>query len=438
MLSAQADPPSPVPLHEVITFYSYKGGTGRTMALANIACLFARQATVGMRALAIDWDLEAPGLHYYLRSPNDMPVDSNSSGVVEYFSRVLETVDAATHGDDDEDDHAEQILAQIPFKRFCHATAVANLDLMPAGGLDPTYQGRLAKLDWQRLYEKAPAIFRSFARRMATDYDVVLVDSRTGMTDISGICTALLPDKLVVVFTANQQSLEGIEQLVLDSVKYRQASRDVRPLMVYPMPSRIDAERDTLRQLWRHGNRERGVEGFQPQFERIFQEAYALDSCDLPSYCNEVQVQRSPDYSYGEEVAARAAPEADRFSIVRSYEALVQWLHTSAAPWESPESALQRRRFESLLRQEADALGEDAPADPKGLTAMQEEIVRIASTLHGPHHQETMAATERLIRSYLRQTADLLHAIELLDRLAGSLSEMRIPVGLKAMGIIGR
>jgi MinD-like ATPase involved in chromosome partitioning or flagellar assembly len=46
----------------IITFYSYKGGTGRTMALANAAWVLASN---GKRVLMIDWDLEAPGLHRY-------------------------------------------------------------------------------------------------------------------------------------------------------------------------------------------------------------------------------------------------------------------------------------------------------------------------------------------------------------------------------------
>src|SRR5262245_1267249 len=48
----------------VITFYSYKGGTGRSMALANVAWILASN---GKRVLAIDWDLEAPGLHRYFQ-----------------------------------------------------------------------------------------------------------------------------------------------------------------------------------------------------------------------------------------------------------------------------------------------------------------------------------------------------------------------------------
>jgi len=47
-----------------VTFYSFKGGSGRSMALANVAWILASS---GRRVLTIDWDLEAPGLHRYFR-----------------------------------------------------------------------------------------------------------------------------------------------------------------------------------------------------------------------------------------------------------------------------------------------------------------------------------------------------------------------------------
>src|ERR1700691_4982057 len=46
----------------VYTFYSFKGGTGRTMALANVAALLAKW---GYSVLVVDWDLEAPGLERF-------------------------------------------------------------------------------------------------------------------------------------------------------------------------------------------------------------------------------------------------------------------------------------------------------------------------------------------------------------------------------------
>ena len=433
MMQAQ-EPEARTPLHEVITFYSYKGGTGRTMALANVACLFARQIGSG-RVLAVDWDLEAPGLHYYLRSPSGEAADPNVEGVVEYFTRIQEIVGSVPADPDGEEKAAESALDQLPLDRFRRSTCVSNIDLMPAGRLDESYSSRLAKLDWQLIYEKSPALFRTFARRLAKEYDVVLVDSRTGMTDISGICTALLPDKLVVVFTANQQSLTGVERLVRNSVEYRQGSRDLRPLLVYPLPSRIDAERDKLRQLWRFGNVERRIEGFQPQFERIFCSAYAMESSDLTNYCNEVQVQHSPDYSYGEEVAALDAADADRFSIVRSYEALVQWLSSSAAPWESPQKARQRQRLESVLVDEAGMLESGAPPDVRRLMALQEEVVRLALEQR-PQHLDTVAAVERLVETCLKRANDVGRAIEVLETLTVDLSSMRLPVKLKAVDVL--
>src|SRR2546422_1146211 len=53
---------SETPKGRIVTFYSYKGGTGRSMALANIGWILASN---GKRVLVIDWDLEAPGLHRY-------------------------------------------------------------------------------------------------------------------------------------------------------------------------------------------------------------------------------------------------------------------------------------------------------------------------------------------------------------------------------------
>ena len=43
----------------VTTFYSFKGGVGRTMALVNVAVELAQR---GRRVLAVDFDLEAPGI----------------------------------------------------------------------------------------------------------------------------------------------------------------------------------------------------------------------------------------------------------------------------------------------------------------------------------------------------------------------------------------
>jgi MinD-like ATPase involved in chromosome partitioning or flagellar assembly len=42
---------------KIITFYSYKGGARRTMALANVAWILASN---GPKVLMADWDLDSP------------------------------------------------------------------------------------------------------------------------------------------------------------------------------------------------------------------------------------------------------------------------------------------------------------------------------------------------------------------------------------------
>src|SRR3954464_9633363 len=51
-------------MSQVVTFYSYKGGVGRTFATANIAVLLAKR---GKKVLLMDWDLEAPGLDEFFK-----------------------------------------------------------------------------------------------------------------------------------------------------------------------------------------------------------------------------------------------------------------------------------------------------------------------------------------------------------------------------------
>jgi tetratricopeptide (TPR) repeat protein len=46
--------------------------------------------------------------------------------------------------------------------------------------------------------------------------DYVLIDSRTGDTDVLGICTRQLPDSVVLLFTPNEQNLVGLESVCRD------------------------------------------------------------------------------------------------------------------------------------------------------------------------------------------------------------------------------
>jgi len=66
----------------IYTFYSFKGGVGRSMALANVAALLAKW---GHSVLVVDWDLEAPGLErFFVRlMPDIQELRTRTPGIVD-------------------------------------------------------------------------------------------------------------------------------------------------------------------------------------------------------------------------------------------------------------------------------------------------------------------------------------------------------------------
>jgi len=327
----------------VVTFYSYKGGTGRTMALANTACLLAEREGGALGAvLVLDWDLEAPGLHRFF-PPRLRTLDASlelglddQPGLIDLFIALADALPAADPVDDVQA-HAAAVAAldAVPLERFVMPTEVGGVSILRAGrNDDQLYSRRVNTFDWEGLFRRAPGIYRLLAERLAQAFRWVLIDSRTGVTDISGICTALMPEKLVVVFTPNQQSLTGVRELVLRATSYRLDSDDLRPLLVYPLPSRIEASLERLSRQWRYGHPDAGIFGYQPMFQQLLAESYGLDRCDLQGYFDAVYIQQTPDCAYGEVISVREGG-ADRLSLASSYRVFVERLVSGLAPWES-------------------------------------------------------------------------------------------------------
>jgi len=224
----------------VVTFYSYKGGVGRSSTLANVAVLLARW---GYRVLAIDWDLEAPGLHYYFKEA--MP-EEPAGGVI---------------------DLAHDFLNKTPPRSYEVRLEMAEgtLALLAAGRFDVDYAERMQSLNWDDLYRRGFAAYLEERRAEWTaNYDFVLIDSRTGIADTAGICTAHLPDRLVVVFTANDQNLSDVVDIAERADRARDGMPYDRPKhMVLPVLSRLDSRVEYERaEAWQR----KCAEAVQPLF----------------------------------------------------------------------------------------------------------------------------------------------------------------------------
>ena len=331
----------------IITFYSYKGGTGRTMALTNTACVLAERmnADLAERVLVVDWDLEAPGLHQFLparlrsRGPSLDTGLGAEPGLIDLFIAIRDALPEAEPASADEAEEAqEKAMEGVDVGRFIGDTEVPNIHIIRAGRNDDgLYSRRVNTFDWEGLFKRAPGIYRRVAEALALRYRYVLVDSRTGVTDISGICTSLLPEKLVVVFTPNRQSLTGVRELVARATSYRLASEDLRPLLVYPLPSRIEVSMERLNAYWRYGNLDAGLAGYQPMFQNLLKECYALRNCDLGAYFDDVQIQQSADVAYGEVISVRQM-SSERLSLANSYRVFVDRLLADIPPWMAQDS----------------------------------------------------------------------------------------------------
>ena|SRR5215216_6717265 len=333
---------------KTITFYSYKGGTGRTMALANAAVLLAREQSKDRRGiLMIDWDLEAPGLHRFFRnqlksitggtSDPDAKIDKEE-GLLDFFWQLKKATSKYNQKSPQRQAEARELLESIKPESFVLRTDVAgDLSLLKAGRIDDDYSQKVNTFAWEDFYNRAPWLIRSFGERLAKQYRYILIDSRTGLTDVSGICTMLLPEILVFVFTPNRQSIEGGLSVIRRATNYRLKSSDLRPLVVFPLASRVDPTREKLMETWRYGDATGEIKGFEPQFEQLFKSIYQLEQCSLKEYFNEIQIQHTPDYAYGESIAVEAEGSGARLSLKRSYVTFVDRLINSPSPWQKEQ-----------------------------------------------------------------------------------------------------
>jgi MinD-like ATPase involved in chromosome partitioning or flagellar assembly len=184
----------------VITFYSFKGGVGRTMALVNVAAELVRR---GRKVLVVDFDLEAPGLETYkhLRPAKPYP------GIVEYVTEFRRS-------------YAVPNVFDYIYEAKAIGKKGGRLWVMSAGRRDRAYRNALASLDWQRLYKNEDGFLlfedtkKGWEEALQPDY--VLIDSRTGDTDVLGICTRQLPHSVVLMFTPNEQNLVGLKNVCED------------------------------------------------------------------------------------------------------------------------------------------------------------------------------------------------------------------------------
>lgn len=343
----------------VLTFYSYKGGTGRSMMLANVAWILASN---GRRVVAIDWDLEAPGLHRYF-SPFLQDRDLTSTPglmdlLVEYATSTV------TAGPEPEPDpgwfqgYARRVLRHTVSLDWSFP-GKGTLDFLPAGRQGAQYAALVNGFNWQRFYDEqgGGTFIEAMRTRLCEIYDYVLVDSRTGVSDTAGICTVQLPDVLVTCFTLNNQGIEGAAAVAASA--HQQREKSGRPLAVFPVPMRIESGEQVKKQ-YRWALARRQLAPFP-----------MLKTPDRESYWSAVAVPYNPFYAYEEVLASFGDQPGEIGGLLEPAERLASYLTDGEITSLVPPTEDERR--DVLARYAGTRTDSSAPASLEELVLATEQ-----------------------------------------------------------------
>lgn len=187
---------------KTITFYSYKGGVGRTLTMSNIAM---RLSELGKKVCLLDFDLEAPGLPFKFKdSKKDISI-----GIVDYIYEF------SVNGNVPKEIKPYSVIIEPLNSNF------KAIHLIPAGNIEENeYWRKLARIDWADMFysEKGQGLrfILDLKAKIEKEFspDVLLVDSRTGITDIAGITLKLFADEVVILSSYNEEGLFGSKKII--------------------------------------------------------------------------------------------------------------------------------------------------------------------------------------------------------------------------------
>lgn len=201
----------------VVAFYGFRGGAGRTTTLAHVcALLAARQVQV----VAIDLDLEAPGLHHVL----GCPAPEEDRGVLALLRA------AAVEGASD----AIRLAPHVVRSGLDSGTPVR---VIPAGRLSERYLDRLEDLGvplWH--VADGPSPLEMVVQQVKDELrpQIIFLDCRTGLSDLSASAMFHVADVVVCFVPVSEQALDGLE-VFLKAAKAGMLKRHGRPeLLIVP------------------------------------------------------------------------------------------------------------------------------------------------------------------------------------------------------------
>lgn len=214
----------------IVTFYSYKGGMGRTTTMIAYAMSLAANKDISKRrqVVIIDCDLEAPGyLNFFDLSEHNGLKSGRKNGFVEFICDAQLTLNPS------ELDINDYIInVGLDNKNSFAYNNLNNIWLVPAGNLNEGYADIESNSDRNDYLEglakinlsSVPTVIKYFNLLFekindTIHPDIILIDSRTGFNDIFGTAALHLSSYVVGFFGFSRQTQPGLINLLKDYYK---------------------------------------------------------------------------------------------------------------------------------------------------------------------------------------------------------------------------
>jgi MinD-like ATPase involved in chromosome partitioning or flagellar assembly len=351
----------------IYTFYSYKGGVGRSMALANVAEILCNH---GLRVVMIDWDLEAAGLENFFKAERtERDLVRSQIGLIDLLETYKRQFPLLPIPSTETDTNA--VLAVLrehlsPISAFLYPIYPPQEDnqkgvlwLLSAGWRSGDrfrdYALQVQNFDWSEFYSafQGEAFFEWMREQLLAPQvaDVVLIDSRTGVTEMGGVCTRQMANVVVLFTTANQQSLDGTKTMAQSLKKdaLREKRKGALPSLLL-VPSRVERSESTF------------YDEFASAFEKEFRNFVDAELRLEKSAFNTLRIPYEPYYAYTERVAVREPDRPIAADLIEAYQRLADTLARLALedhpirrldlqrplPQQDPEIAKLRRGTDEL------------------------------------------------------------------------------------------
>ena len=297
----------------IYSFYSFKGGVGRSMAMANVAEILYQK---GFNVVIIDWDLEAPGLGNYFFSINES--NNKKKGIANYIARYIDNARRKKKIDF----HIKDYI--IPIYPDYSNKDKNNLFYIHSGyelkEKEDDFIRFVRTFSWYDFYKKynAQSFVSLLRNQLESLADYVLVDSRTGFSEIGGICTYDIADAVVMFCSPGVQNIQGTYKMASEFKSTDKTEfRNNRPLDILIIPSRIEQNEYEKKKIFK--------QKFKKSFNEFVPDAFHLnDEKKLTvDHFWDAKIPYVPFYAFEEELAVKGGLNDENETLWKAYNKLV-------------------------------------------------------------------------------------------------------------------